>query len=284
LKKYCFLIYFSWISVCCYSQQHLYTSFFAGLANYKGDLGSASFYLNNANEVGGIGAVVELNHRMLIRGEINYGQVSGTDKTNIKTRSRNLSFSSKVTEFALMFEYILFDLYEYKVSPYFFAGVATFKFSPYTKDRNGNIVFLAEQCTEGQGFYKDRKDYKLNQIAIPFGAGIQWALSSNMRLAFEVGLRKTSTDYLDDVSTTYINPALLAQKKGYTAVSLAYRAAELPNASPYPADGTSRGNPGNKDSYIFTGLSFRISLQPKGRERIYQYKPKTARTSCPTVF
>ena len=284
VKRIFICTYLSFFFTNCFSQNHFYTGFFAGLGNYKGDLGNTTFLPKNANAVFGLSALFEINHRMLIRAEINNGKVSGSDKYDIKTRSRNLSFTSKVTEFALLFEYVLFDLYEYKVSPYFFTGIATFKFSPYTKNKNGDIVFLAEQSTEGQGFYKDRKDYKLNQIAIPFGGGVQWALSPNKRLAVEIGLRKTSTDYLDDVSTTYIDPVLLARERGSTAVSLAYRGQELPNGNPYPADGSIRGNPDNNDWYIFTGLSLRISLQPKGRQRIYQYKPKTARTSCPTVF
>lgn len=267
-----------------FSQSHFFTSFFGGISNYRGDLGGSNLLMANSRPVVGIGAVVELNHRMLIRGEMNYGKVTGTDKFDLKTSSRNLSFSSKITEFSLLFEYLLFDLYEYKVSPYFFAGVGTFKFSPFTTNKYGQRIFLAEQSTEGQGFYQNRKDYKLQELALPFGGGVQWALSANKRLAFEIGIRKTFTDYLDDVSTTYVDPALLAQKRGGTAVSMAYRGAELPNAAAYPAEGSLRGNPDTKDWYVFTGLSLRISLQPKGRERVYKFKPVRACTSCPTVF
>lgn len=267
-----------------FSQKHFFTSIFGGISNYRGDLGGGAFPASASRPAGGVGAVFELNHRMLIRAEMNFGKINGSDKYDLKTNTRNLSFTSKITEFSLLFEYLLFDLYEYKVSPYFFIGVGTFKFSPYTTNKNGQIVFLAEQSTEGQGFYQDRKDYKLQQLALPFGGGVQWALSPNKRLAFEIGIRKTFTDYLDDVSTTYVDPVLLAQKRGGTAVTMAYRAAELPNAAPYPTEGSIRGNPNNKDYYMFTGLSFRISLQPKGRQRVYKYKPKTAHTSCPTIF
>ena len=266
-----------------FCQTHFYATVFAGGANYKGDLGRTSF-VSNARGVWGFGFLFQLNHRMYIRTEMNYGKVSGTDKFDAKTRARNLDFVSKVTEFSLSYEYVLFDLYEYKVSPYVFIGLGTFKFSPYTKNKDGKTVFLAEQSTEGQGFYKDRKDYKLNQLSIPFGGGMQWALSPTKRVALEVGIRKTFTDYLDDVSTTYIDPALLAQERGSTAVSLAYRAAELPNALPYPADGSKRGNPDTKDWYFFSGVSFRFSIQPRTRMKEYRFKPRRAKTSCPTVF
>ncbi len=281
-KQLVFIYFFTTMCLSATAQQHFYISFTGGIAGYKGDLGSSNVV--NLNGMGGIGAVVELNHRMLIRGELNYGKLSGSDKFSLKSRSRNLSFSTKLTEFALLFEYVLFDLYEYKVSPYLFAGVGTFKFSPYTKDERGNIVMLAELSTEGQGFYKDRKDYKLNKLAIPFGGGMQWALSDRTRLTLETGIRKTNTDYIDDVSTTYVDPVLLESKKGGTAVKLAYRGDELPNSKPYPAADSKRGNPDNKDWYVFSSLSLRISLQPRPRDRGYSFPIRRAKTSCPTVY
>jgi len=266
------------------AQQHFYMSFFGGATAYKGDLGSPSFPLAKPNAVGGIGMMFQLNNRMLIRTDLNYGKISGSDAYSIKTKDRNLSFASKVTEFSIAFEYILFDLDEYKVSPYFFLGVGTFKFSPYTFDQNGNRVMLAELGTEGQGFYENRKEYKLQEIVIPFGGGLQWALSPNKRIALEMGIRKTNTDYLDDVSTTYVDADLLRQFRGGTSQRLAYRGGEINNSRGYPRDGAIRGNPNNKDWYLFTGLSFRVSLQPTLKRRVYKFRPVPAKTSCPRVF
>ncbi len=265
------------------AQQHLYIGLFGGISNYKGDLGS-SFLPSKPNGVGGLSMLFELNPRMIIRTELNYGKVHGSDKMTAKNRARNLDFTSKITEAALQFEYILFDLYEYKVSPYVFAGIGTFKFSPYTYDSKGNIIMLAELSTEGQGFYKDRKEYKLQKLCIPVGGGLQWAISPRQRLALEFGIRKTNTDYLDDVSTTYVDKNLLSQKKGGTASAIAYRGDELPGGNPYPSDGAVRGNPKNKDWYMFSGVSYRFSLQPKFRQRTYTYKSKRAKTSCPVLY
>ena len=114
MKKTIFFFSFKFLSTICFCQQHFFTSFFAGTSNYKGDLGKTSFVQGKSDIVGGMGGVVELNRRMLIRAEIAYGKVSGTDKFDPKTISRNLSFIAKITEFALLFEYVLFDLYEYK--------------------------------------------------------------------------------------------------------------------------------------------------------------------------
>ena len=251
---------------------------------YKGDLGSVTVPFKAPKGVVGGSIVVELNHRMLLRAELNYGKVSGSDKLSAKNRARNLDFTSSITEAALSFEYILFDLYEYKVSPYVFAGVGTFKFNPYTTDAKGNHIMLSDLSTEGQGFYKDRPVYKLQKIAVPFGGGVQWALSPRTRVLLEAGIRKTNTDYLDDVSTTYVDKVLLKEKKGNTAVDIAFREDELDPAKPYPEAGTVRGNPDNKDWYMFYGVHFRISLQPKMRQVRYTYKPKKAKTSCPVLF
>jgi len=265
------------------AQRHMYIGLFGGITNYKGDLGSA-LLPSKPNGVGGFSMLFEINHRMIIRTEFNYGRLHGSDQMSVKHRLRNLDFTSKLSEASLLFEYILFDLYEYKVSPYFFAGIGTFKFSPYTFDHNGNIIMLAEQSTEGQGFYKDRKDYKLQQLCFPFGGGVQWALSPRQRLAFEIGIRKTNTDYLDDVSTTYVDQNLLSQKKGGTASNIAYRGDEIPGGGTYPSEGTIRGNPDNKDWYMFSGISYRFSLQPRMRKTRYTYKPKRANTSCPVLY
>jgi hypothetical protein len=259
-------------------------SFFGGATAYKGDLGSPAFPFAKPNSVGGMGMVFELNNRMLIRTDMYYGKVSGSDELSMKNKERNLSFASKVTEFSLTLEYNLFDLNDYAVSPYFFLGVGTFKFSPYTFDENGRQVMLAELGTEGQGFYQGREEYKLQELAIPFGGGLQWELSPNKRIALELGFRKTNTDYLDDVSTTYVDAKFLEQNKGGTSQRMAFRGDELNSNLSYPRDGAIRGNPNNKDWYLFTGLSYRVSLQPKPRERVYKFKPMRAKTSCPTLF
>ena len=81
-----------------------------------------------------------------------------------------------------------------------------------------------------------------------------------MNVGLELGYRKLFTDYLDDVSSTYVDQATLLANRGGEAVQLAYRGNELKNGAPYPAGGTVRGNASHKDWYYFTGLtaSFRL--------------------------
>ena len=223
----------------------------------------------------------ELNEHMLIRAEFTYGRISGNDADGARNRSRNLNFTSSISEFSLGYEYLLLNLYNYKVSPYVFVGVAAFRFAPYAKDAAGNLNSLYELDTEGQGFYKDRKKYKLTQLAIPFGGGFQWAISNNVRIGYVIGIRETFTDYLDDVSKTYVDRELLRTARGGTAVALAYRGNELPDGQPYPADGTKRGNPTNKDWYYFNGITLRVRIPNIRSRRHNSYKVPKARVSCP---
>ncbi|WP_315822795.1 hypothetical protein [Paraflavitalea speifideaquila] len=87
-----------------------------------------------------------------------------------------------------------------------------------------------------------------------------------MILAYEVGLRKTFTDYLDDVSTRYVDPFILAQEKGLKAVEMSYRGGELKDGDPnYPPVDALRGNAKTKDWYYFQGLTLTIGIGGSGK-------------------
>ena len=245
--------------------QRLHLTLYGGVANYQGDLQDRRFTFNQSNLGLGVGLKYDLTAHFALRAGINYGTVEASDNQNGQAdlRARNLSFQSRIFEGNLLLEYTLFNMEDKKLSPYLFAGVALFHFNPYAFDSLGNKVFLKPLSTEGQGLaaYPDRKEYKLTQFAIPFGGGIKYRISSNVVLGYEIGLRKIFTDYLDDVSTTYVDPFILAQEKGLKAVEMSYRGGELKNGNTtYPADGTVRGGSKFKDWYYFQGLTLTIGL------------------------
>ena len=86
-----------------------------------------------------------------------------------------------------------------------FAGIGVYRYNPYAYS-GGNKVFLQPLSTEGQNIigYPDRKKYSLTQFAVPFGGGFKFAVSENLRVGIEMGIRKLFTDYLDDVSKGYM--------------------------------------------------------------------------------
>lgn len=248
--------------------QNIHANIFAGIANYKGDL---QYNPNKGKQISfkqphiaaGIGIEYEITSKIYARAAITLGKIGADDKKQSGQQQRNLNFTSSIFDVMLAGEYYILDPYDHKIIPYVFAGIAYFHYNPYTFDTANQKVFLQPLSTEGEGFVAGRTVYKLSQIAIPFGGGIKFALSDDVRVGIEMSLRKTFTDYLDDVSTMYVDPNILLANKGQRSVDLSYRGDEV-GAGPYPAAGTPRGTLAAKDWYYFTGLTFSFRLGAGG--------------------
>jgi hypothetical protein len=245
--------------------QNVHVGLFGGLAAYSGDLTNKIFPKKVTNGAIGVTVNYELTPQIMVRGGFTYTVVGGADRNSDDDtlRARNLSFETHITEFSAIGEYYFFNLDEQKFSPYIFGGLAVFHFNPYAYSGTTDQIFLKPLSTEGEGLpgYADRKPYKLTQLALPFGAGVKYAFNDRVRLGLELGLRKLFTDYLDDVSTTYVDPADLLAAKGQQAVDMSYRGDELPGGNPnYPAKGAQRCGVKHKDSYYFLGLHLTYRL------------------------
>ncbi len=258
--------------------QNLHVTLFGGISNYQGDLQSKRFTFQQAGPAVGAGLLYEFTPKLYGRANVTFGKVQGNDKLSNTYSFRNLSFSSSITDVHLGLEYDLFNSYEHSLVPFIFGGVSVFHFNPSTLDSSGRKVFLQPLGTEGQGFYQGREKYNLTSFAIPFGGGLKLSLSENIKVRFELGLRKTMTDYLDDVSSTYADQNELLLNNGQQAVDIAFRGDENKSGEVYPVANTIRGNPASKDWYYFTGLGISFRLKPKfegapgGRQK----------TGCPT--
>lgn len=230
-----------------------------------------------------------------LRAAANYGSVSGDDavitgKGGLEEarKMRNLSFKSNILEAfvaaeiypTVFLEQDPSDVY-HKIRPYAVGGVGVFHFNPKSKDpASNNYVSLKGLSTEGQGFSQmpDRKQYSLTQIMLPMGAGIKYFLNDNVSLSLEIVMRKTFTDYIDDVSTTYIDPTLFDQNFGagtYKA-QLAYRMADKRATSlGNSRGGDKRGTPTNNDSYYTAGFKLSFTLGNSD--------PYSKSMRCPTI-
>ena len=265
--------------------QNLHLNFFGGIANYKGDLqynpkGGKQISFKQPNFSAGVGLEYEISSKLYARLGITLGKIGADDKRQPGQQQRNLNFMSSIFDVMLGAEYYIIDPYEHKIIPYAFAGLAYFHFNPYTFDATRQKVFLQPLSTEGEGFVTGREPYKLSQFAIPFGGGAKISVSDDVRVGVEISLRKTFTDYLDDVSTTYVDENILLAAKGQQAVDLAYRGEEV-GAGPYPAAGTPRGTLAAKDWYYFTGvtLSFRLGAGGGGGGR----GGRRSKVGCPAI-
>lgn len=237
---------------------------YGGFSNYIGDLQSSPYTTKQSNGSFGAGIQYDLSSHFSLLSNLTYGRISAADgySTQADLRARNLNFESVIKEWNVLFEYNLLDLNEHRVTPYIFAGLAIFHFNPYSYDTAGRMVYLRPLSTEGEGLpqYPNRKPYALTQLSIPFGGGIKFRVNDRVVLAYEIGMRKTFTDYLDDVSTTYVDQATLLAARGPEAVEMAYRGNEVKGGAAYPPDGSIRGGSKWKDWYYMSGIRVTVAL------------------------
>jgi opacity protein-like surface antigen len=264
------------------SQTRLHADIFTGFGNYYGDLQNKPITLDQSSLAIGAGVKYDWDDHLAFRTGFMYGKIGADDKRNKPSlQLRNLNFQSKIFEWNFIGEYTLFDLHTRQFSPYGFAGLAIFHFNPYTFDSLGVKYFLRPLSTEGEGLaaYPDRKPYHLTQLSIPFGVGVKFRVTNNVVIAYEFGLRKTFTDHLDDVSTTYVDQNILLNAKGAKAVELAYRGDEIKNGDAnYPADGSIRGGAKYKDWYYFSGVRISIALNTPNK---FFNRPGKSSLDCP---
>lgn len=222
---------------------------------YIGDLNPALPF-NQAQLAYGALARLNLNYRWTVKLSYTQGHIKGNDETTQAVEGRNLNFKTKINDISLVAE---FNFWEYftgskknYMTPYLFAGVTYFMFE--TADLNG--VLLQPQGTEGQNIgFNDRSPYSQFGVAFPFGIGFKYSVSNRIGLAAEWGMRKTFTDYLDDVSTTYYFDA--------PAVSSSADLSQELSDPPLTHDAyMQRGNEATDDWYSFVGLTitYKINL------------------------
>lgn len=183
---------------------------------------------------------------------------------------RNLKFRSNLWDaYAGLEVYPTVFLEQYdglqgKLRPYAFVGVGAFHFNPqgeYTASNGSKTwVDLKPLKLEGQGMseYPDRKEYALTQLMIPMGGGIKYYVKETFYIGFEILHRKTFTDYIDDVSTKYIDPryfdAYLPATQAAQARQLAFRE-QIPNSTVSRRFiNTQRGDPKENDAYFSSNL------------------------------
>ena len=216
-----------------------------------------------------------------VRLAIQYTYVEGDDKNSVTIgttrnyrKERNLDFRSNIWEaytgaefFPIMFFKRNDIEYSPRLRPYIFAGVGVYHFNPQGSltDQNGNKSwhYLHPLHTEGEGFpeYPTQKPYSLTQINIPFGGGLKYKLTEKVNLGLELLYRKTFTDYIDDVSTTYIDKSSFNKNLSPTDAYLALRLFDkAPSSGGRSASVVKRGNPNQNDTYFSLAIKLGIRL------------------------
>jgi len=257
------ILFFALISLSTYAQRSE-VGLFAGGSYYLGDL-NPNRHFGNIQPAFGVVYRYNLNLRWALKVNALYGGLLGDDASQVGfDKERNLSFKSSLMDFSGQIELNFLPYFtgsdKYRFSPYIFAGLAIYNFNPKAK-YNGQWYELQPLGTEGQGTtaFPNRQTYSLTQVAFPFGIGIKYGLTKYLCIGAEWSLRKTFTDYLDDVSTTYVDPIQLEAEKGPIAAALSNRSLSTPG-SPVIEPGKARGNAGTKDWYSFTGITLTMKI------------------------
>ncbi|RIJ37304.1 DUF6089 family protein [Pontibacter oryzae] len=283
-----------------------------GATNYFGDIVPSpdftSFRFKSTRPSAGISYTYRFAPRYSYRVGFTWGRITGDDalsasndeQENLGRYRRNLSFRNDIKEVSAV---AIVDLFENRNTfqrrpdfvPYAFAGVGIMHHNPKAYYENGSRNLsssndiptgwyeLQPLGTEGQyaegGNYPD--PYKRVQIVLPFGFGVRYKIDRYWDLSLEVGWRKTFTDYLDDVSTSYASKANLLAGGGDNPTAsaiLSDRSGETdftklpdPSGTPYVIvkgygrDGQQRGESSDDDWYITTNFTLNYILSPRIR-------------------
>lgn len=233
--------------------------------NYYGDLSPSAKKLSTdlsftRPAVGG-SFVHRFGPRYQLVASLMFGGIKGSDKGSADPNDedaafryvRNLSFRNRIQEISVVGQVDLFEnqatyISRVRWTPYVYAGVAVFHHNPQAQvpdtDLQGNALSNKGEWVDLKPLKTEGEDYKLIQAAIPFGIGARFRINELMDIAGEFGFRYTFTDYLDDVSQNYVDPA---QLDGELARAMAYRSNDVKSgvstkvdeiiADPYTADG-----------------------------------------------
>lgn len=245
-----------------------------GAAHYFGDLNTRA-RVNRPKPALGVFFRKQFGNYTGLRVAAHYARLGYSDIYNTQNEymlRRNLSFNTNIWELSLQGDFNFFKFVPgdpaFRFTPYITLGAGIFSYDPYAYYK-GQKVFLRPLGTEGQGYqqYPDRKPYGSMAVCIPFGIGVKYNITNNMNLGFEVVYRFTNTDYLDDVSKTYVDPAIFPKNPvdGTPLLSelLQDRSSETGNGEPIGfVNGTARqrGYPKQKDQYVMAEVTLSFNL------------------------
>ncbi len=249
-----------------------------GAGHYFGDLNTRA-RLNRPKPAASLFFRKNFGNYIAMRVSGSFAQLGYSDVYNTHNefmRRRNLSFNTNVWELGLQGDFNFYRFMpgepEFRFTPYVTFGVSAFSYDPYAY-LNGDKYFLRslEIGTEGQGdtAYRDRTPYSSMALAIPFGVGFKYSINHRINVGFEVVYRFTNTDYLDDVSKTYVDPAVFRPAPDGSNPGLLLSDRSYETGEPIGIKGRQRGNSQNKDHFATALFYISFNLQ--------SYK-------CPTAF
>jgi len=242
-----------------------------GTSYYLGDLNTTHF--NSSSFAAGLVIRKNIDKRFSYKAELLYLNIAADDRENSTDTiaiDRGLHFRSAVYELSaqIEFNFLPYDpgnpLHTW--TPFIYTGISLFHFNPQAENKEGEWVDLQPLGTEGQGTaVVGSKEYSLTQVAIPLGGGVKIAVNPSFNIILEYGIRKTFTDYLDDVSTDFVGSSPATASNDYP-VEMSSQSELMSDPNGTHSRGVQRGDPTKDDWYSFAGitLSFKLNNNTKG--------------------
>lgn len=253
-----------------------------GATNFLGELGGSEesgasflkdFEFSASRPLISLGMRYKILEPLAVKGALSFGYLSGDDKKseNEDRFERNLHFRSPIIELGFQAEYSVikerisryrrsrrrgkFSLASLNLNTYIFTGFNIFWFNPQAKGPDGNWYNLQPIGTEGQGKIQTRDKYSRLQVSIPAGFGVKYPLTQKISVGLEYGARLTFTDYIDDVSTTYVDKELFDDPVEQYLSNPGFGGNENVGS------GDIRGNPKYDDFYMFMVINVTYKLR-----------------------
>jgi hypothetical protein len=261
--------------------------FHLGGANYLGEMGGKDqprrdfiwdMKLSQTRWAVGGFARRKINRLISVNTGLLYLRLQGADaltESYRPRRGRNLNFRNDLLEWYIRPEFTIYqdnDLggrgrYRTDFRLFGYVGAALYYHNPKGQiNREGDFYALQPLTTE-------LVDYSRFGVSIPAGIGFHFTKRRRHRFGWDMGWRTTFTDYLDDVSTTYADPALLPNQDAINLANQTSFAYALDPTLPHPnnyAPGAIRGDPTHNDSYLT--MTFTYSYVLRGQSNFYRQR------------
>lgn len=194
-----------------------------------------------------------------------YTRVTADDaETDWDRKYRELKVRTDIIETSFKLEYTIPENGGALRGFYLNAGGGLSFFRPMN-EFNGVWYELRQLGTEGQFVDPNQSPYEAYSPVIPFGFGKKFYLSNGLMLALDLSLRKTFSDYYDDVSGNYFDAQLIRQTNGELAAYFSNPAAgKLVNGNPMGRPGNVRGFSTSNDNYFIFGFKLHVPLNGRG--------------------
>ncbi len=221
MKKYFTLLTLLFVSQL--SAQPIDIGFTIGAMAYNGDLSPRNpvDMVQQIRPAFGIFGRTSFSNRFSAKLMLNFGRVDGDDARGAYPE-RGYRFESSIVEANLTGELHLIRIRHTEQSftfPYIYAGIGGFYFNPKAP-LDGVLLELQPLGTEGQGLPGYNAPYARTQVNFPLGFGLRFFVNDKWSVCLEAGGRLLLTDYLDDVSDTFVNYRVVFEGNGPQAARL----------------------------------------------------------------